>query len=225
MRLVEIPFIPDAPLLLSRVGLEDNSDVAGDFLLLVEKAKRLARPKAAYVAASVEEIDSVSGRVVIGGVEFFSRLLAEKLSGIETVWPHLATCGREVYDFAVASESPLERYWWDEIMNQALSDIRGVLPRCIEREFHPGRLSSMGPGSLEAWPLEQQLPLFRLLGSAAESVGIELTEHLIMLPFKSISGILFPNAEGWESCSLCRQEGCPNRRAAFDAAQADLRGY
>lgn len=219
-RILDIPFEPDIAPFLTRLGLDDDRDVAADFAAVLEKAVRLAQPKAAFAAIAVEAADTASGRVAIGGVEFSSRLLAKKLAGAETVWPHVATCGRELYDSALAVENPLERYWWDEIMNQALKDIRAALETHIEDAFQSGPTTIMGPGSLDAWPLEQQIPLFRLLGDAPARVGVELTADLIMLPFKSVSGILFSNAEGWECCSLCRQEGCPNRRAAYDAAEA-----
>jgi hypothetical protein len=37
-----------------------------------------------------------------------------------------------------------------------------------------------------------------------------------MVPNKSVSGLLYPSEDGFQSCQLCHREGCPNRRAPFD---------
>jgi hypothetical protein len=41
-----------------------------------------------------------------------------------------------------------------------------------------------------------------------------------MVPRKSISGILFPSEEGFQSCQLCERASCPGRRAPFDVSLA-----
>lgn len=217
LRLVEIPFEPDIDALLARLGLNDNPDEAEDVLSLLDRCKSVAQPKAAYFAAAVDELDAETGKIVIGGVEFSSALLAKKLSGSTMVWPNIVTCGRELYDFSLSIPDPFDRYWCDEIMQQALTDVRSAMLRDLEAKFHPGKIAVMGPGSLVEWPLEQQVPLFRLLDEAAKFCGVELTPTLLMLPHKSVSGILFPNVDGWVSCSMCPRSGCPNRRADYSA--------
>jgi len=47
-------------------------------------------------------------------------------------------------------------------------------------------------------------------------VGIELTESLLMVPQKSVSGVRFANAHDYVNCRLCPRENCPNRRAPRD---------
>ncbi len=214
--LLETGFSPDEDELLRRVGLERDSDEAEDFLGLVGKMLPLAKPKAALAAVPVE-MNEDSGMVALGGVTFHSQLLAEKLAGAKTVWPHMATCGRELYDFARSVPDPFERYWCDEIMQAALNAARAEMMRRLEREFAPGKVAALGPGSLKQWPIEEQAPLFALMREGAAFCGIELTPTMLMLPNKSVSGILFPSEDGWESCSLCPREKCPNRRAPYNA--------
>jgi len=74
----------------------------------------------------------------------------------------------------------------------------------------------MSPGSLADWPMEQQRQLFALLGDVRGRIGVELTESCLMIPIKSISGLLFPTEIRFESCQLCPREGCPGRRAEHD---------
>ena len=39
------------------------------------------------------------------------------------------------------------------------------------------------------WPIEEQQPLFRLLGDTERAVGVRLTDSMLMVPTKSVSGI------------------------------------
>jgi hypothetical protein len=74
----------------------------------------------------------------------------------------------------------------------------------------------MNPGSLADWPLTEQIPLFRLIGDVRQATGVYLTESLLMMPRKSVSGFDFPTESSFASCQLCPREKCPNRRAAYD---------
>ena len=78
----------------------------------------------------------------------------------------------------------------------------------------------MSPGSLEDWPIQEQLPLFALLGEAPAAIGVRLTESLLMLPGKSVSGIFFPSASTFFSCRLCPRERCEGRKARYDETAA-----
>ncbi len=59
--------------------------------------------------------------------------------------------------------------------------------------------------------------LFALLGDVRSAIGVELTDSLLMVPRKSVSGILFVAEETFASCQLCPRQDCPNRRAPYDA--------
>jgi hypothetical protein len=78
----------------------------------------------------------------------------------------------------------------------------------------------MDPGSLEDWPITEQPKLFSIFGDTERLVGVRLTGSMLMVPRKSISGILFPSEEGFSSCQLCERAACPARRTPFDAALA-----
>jgi hypothetical protein len=78
----------------------------------------------------------------------------------------------------------------------------------------------MSPGSLKDWDLNGQRPLFSVLGDVKGSVGVYLTESLLMIPAKSLSGIFFPTEIPFYSCQLCPRENCPSRRAKYNEKQA-----
>jgi hypothetical protein len=79
-------------------------------------------------------------------------------------------------------------------------------------------LVSMNPGAgdMSVWPIEQQRELFAFFGGLPESIGVVLTESCLMVPNKSVSGLLYPSKDGFQSCQLCHRERCPGRRAPFD---------
>ena len=74
----------------------------------------------------------------------------------------------------------------------------------------------MSPGSLESWPISQQVPLFELLGEAVAASGVQLTDSMLMIPTKSVSGIIFQTDDTFESCMLCQKDNCPNQRAPYN---------
>jgi hypothetical protein len=81
-------------------------------------------------------------------------------------------------------------------------------------------LSSMSPGSLSDWPIEEQKPLFSILGDVETAIGVTMTKDLLMVPTKSISGIYFPTDLPFYTCQLCPRKNCDSRKARFDKALA-----
>jgi hypothetical protein len=69
---------------------------------------------------------------------------------------------------------------------------------------------------LEDFPLEEQRGLFALMGDTNAAVGVTLLHSLMMSPSHSVSGIIFPTTENFESCLLCPRDKCPGRRASYD---------
>ncbi len=216
IHILDVPFVPATGPLLSRLGLSPESDEAGDFLALLGCLAPLARPKAALMTARVEKSAS-PGRVSIGGIEFNSALLADNLAGEPVAWPYLATCGGEMHAFTTALPDPFERYWAEEIMRESLDAAVAALERHLCDSVFSGKTASMSPGSLADWPIEQQRPLFRLLADAAGRCGVTLTDSLLMIPSKSVSGVYFHNEHGFVNCRFCPRPDCPNRRAEYDS--------
>ena len=154
---------------------------------------------------------------MIDGVILTSRVLKVNLEKAHRVFPFVATSGIELEEWSKSFNDLLEKYWVDGIKEFALRiAIEHLTDHLIER-CQPGKLARMNPGSLPDWPLQQQRPLFDLLGKGPEAIGVKLTDSYLMMPIKSVSGIWFPTEESFESCQLCPREKCPGRRAPYDA--------
>ena len=214
-----IPFRLDAARLAKKIHLaEDDAEIVRSWEALFEKVSALARPKALYRDCTVEAV--TEDTVFAEGVPLKSRVMVQQLGERRRLFAYCATCGTET---AVLEESPdpLEQFWLEELRLELLRQALAYLRDEISRRYRIPKLVGMAPGSGDAdvWPLSEQTGLFeRLLeGRVTESIGVVLTESLLMLPYKSSSGVLFAAEHDFATCRLCHRENCPNRRAPFDA--------
>lgn len=217
--LEDIRFQPNLEGLKGKLHVRDEGGWADRFARLVQEAEAIARPRALYGVAYVES-RSESGTVV-DGIRFDSRVLRVNLEETHRVFPFLATCGTELHEWAAAQDDMLRRYYADEIAEAALRQALDALREHLNEQYHLGRSSTMSPGSLPDWPIQAQRPLFAVLGNTEQLLGVRLTDSLLMVPSKSVSGIRFPTEHTFASCQLCPRAGCPSRQAPYDAALYD----
>lgn len=212
--LTEIPFTPGVDELMRRVRMETGAGFGEEVERLVAEAADVGRPKAVYRLTYPELIDDELVRV--DGVDLRSRVLRVNLRKANRIFVYVATCGVELEAWAQEKTDPLEQYWADAVKQLALGEAVRTLNRDITTRYRPGRTSAMAPGSLADWPIQQQRPLFQILGNVEERVGVTLSPSYLMIPNKSVSGIRFPLEESFESCMLCPRQDCPTRRAPYD---------
>ena len=210
----EIPFDLDVVALRKRLHIAEGSAYAAEFENVSAGVAELARPKALYRPVYVQERTEDS--IVVEGIRLQSRVLSVNTAAAYRLFAYVATCGVELAQWAHTLEDALQRYWADAIQELAVRQAMQALKQDLEQHYCPGQTAAMSPGSLEDWPISEQEPLFQLLGDTRSTVGVTLTESLLMLPTKSISGVRFPTAEHFESCQLCSRPDCPGRRAAYD---------
>ena len=213
--LSEITFEANIEALAKRVHVEASSPLYGELVSYVQQAEAVARPKAMYRVGYVEERGE--DWVTIGGRRFTSRILRVNLEPVHRVFVYVATCGVEMQQWAKGRTDPLEQYWSNVVQESALGAASRALGSHLNDLYDPGRTSAMAPGSLGEWPLSEQRPLFAFLGDTEQAIGVRLSESLLMVPTKSISGIRFVTEERFESCQLCPRSDCPGRRAPHDA--------
>ena len=210
----DIPFRVDRVALFKRLGVEPGDGLGAELEALVADAERVGRPRAMYRIAGVDRRGEAE--TVIDGVAFASRVLAVNLRPAHQVFPHVLSCGPELQAWSDGLSDPLSQFWAETIKESSLGSATAGFLAHVEETFHVGASSSMNPGSLADWPLPQQGPLFQLLGDVTGAIGVKLSESFVMLPTKSVSGILFPTNADFASCQLCPREACPNRRAPYD---------
>ncbi len=220
----DIPFEIDAAAVFARLRLSPDGDYAREVHGLIEQARRVARPRAYYEVATVRErhgdiVVIATSSPAATMARFESRALRMNLEPVEQLFAYVATCGRELDELPIAAGDIFGQFCRDTIKEMALWSALAHLHEHLTETYGMPRLASMNPGSGEAnvWPIEQQRDLFAFLGDVESAIGVVLTDSCLMLPNKSVSGIFYPSEDGFESCQLCRQEQCPERRADFDA--------
>jgi hypothetical protein len=188
--------------------------MAADVAQLLEEAREVARPRAMLRLAAIQ--DKGEDWVAVDGVRLESRVLRVNLDEAHRVFVYVATCGMELQRWGERLTDILHSYWADEIKAIALSAATRALNAHLVTCYQPGRTAAMSPGSLSDWPIQQQKPLFRILGDPQAAIGVELTDSYLMVPNKSVSGLRFSTEEPFESCLLCPRDACPGRRAPYD---------
>lgn len=203
----------DFDLLKRKLRIRDGR-YDGDLKELAAGAQAVANPKAVYRTVYIDE--KGPDHVVIGGITFISRVLRVNLEEAQRVFPYVVTCGVEIDQWSRDFEDILFRYWIDTIKELLMRSALQILTAHIIEDHSLPRSAVMAPGSLEDWPITEQRALFSLIGDVEGLVGVRLTESLLMVPTKSISGIRFPTQGSFESCQLCPRPKCPGRRAPYE---------
>jgi len=92
------------------------------------------------------------------------------------------------------------------LVEDRIRDIVSYQDQNISRRFSPGYCD---------WDVSQQEMLFRILND--DTAGVILTEEYLMLPRKSVSGIIGiggyeSEVEDYNPCRSCLKQDCPGRR-------------
>jgi hypothetical protein len=214
-----IPVLLDRVEIAARLRFEPAKAASDDLERLITLAQGLIDPRGVYAAAFVGERGE--GEVEVAGVLFQSPLLRKVLEASHKVFPYIITVGLELERAAAAQGDLLRQYYLEEMANIALEKAAAGLAARLEERYRLGPLSSMSPGSLEDWPITEQTKLFSILGDTERLVGVRLTDSMLMVPRKSVSGILFPSEEGFVACQLCDREHCPGRKAPWRQPRPD----
>jgi hypothetical protein len=185
---------------------------------LVDTVQQLIEPRALYKVCYIEAKSEDS--VIVDGLHLSSRVLRKNLDRVERIFPYAITLGSKLGEKQNACSDLLENYYLDSIGNLALTSVQKQLKKHLQSKFALEKMSSMAPGSLSDWPIEEQGPLFKLLGNVEASIGVKLTRNLLMIPAKSISGFYFPTEVSFYSCQLCPRKRCESRKAKFDETLA-----
>jgi hypothetical protein len=182
-------------------------------LSLIERAGALIEASAAYRVCYIEE--RLEDEIRIDGVYLKSKVLRRNLDHPERVFPFVLTIGGVLEEEARVSTDILEQYYLDSIGTTALASVRSYFEDCLRSRYALTILSSLSPGSLKDWSIENQEALFSILGDVEGAIGVRLEKSLVMKPFKSISGICFPTEIPFYSCQLCKRETCQSRKAEY----------
>jgi len=216
-----IPVKLDSDDLVKVLRIRRNVEYIKDKLdSLIEAITPVMNPKALY---SVSFVDKIEGdQVTIGDTVFTSKVVRMNLEQVGRVFPYIVTAGSELDDVELSKGQ--SAMLLDQVKTVVVSKAYQYLRTHLAEKYGIKKLSSVAPGRLDEWPLTQQRELFSLFGNNVGRIGVRLTKTCLMVPVKTVSGLLFPSEAGFESCELCSREKCMGRRAAYDPKQVEIFG-
>jgi hypothetical protein len=177
-------------------------------------------PKAIYDRF---EIDRVDGDQVYfkSGSFFTGPHISKILTGSKTAILYIFTLGNRV-DQIINEESrtgdTLATIIMDSITTSLLDTLGDFVGKKIKMEGierqNWGATCAYSPGQFK-WTIEEQIKIFEMLDG--KTIGVELNESYLMVPFKSISGVYGFGPEDRIdktriACDLCPRENCIGRR-------------
>lgn len=186
----------------------------------LKKARNLARPR--IIISGEKKITAVRpGRITVAGsVSFSGKRLSSYLAGATHLRIFLTTLGKEVEDEASrkmsGGEEP-EGYLLDRIASFAVESLARNLEEALRVNYLSKNKSlsmRVSPGYCD-WPLEEQRTLKKAVNFSR--AGVKLTKSCMMIPRKSISGLIGIGPKGHFSikrspCAVCDMSGCNYKR-------------
>jgi len=179
---------------------------------ILKDYESLIDPKAVYTSSKIRNIknDQVhfDKDIALTGI-----ILADMLEVDQEVIPYVVTVGPGLESQASQEKSLLRAWIIEKLADYALDK---ALIQVKSRATKSGNIMSTfspGTGTGKLFGIEQQQNLFRLLDSA-ERIGVLLKPSHLMVPRKSVSGILAATSEEYVACEYC-PKNCESRRKRF----------
>jgi hypothetical protein len=185
----------------------------------VEQAHQLIEPAYSYIIKNIERVEGANV-FIEGSIVFRSRVIVRLLEQCGKVSVFVVTIGNQLEEMAsrLAKDGlVLQSVMLDVIGSDAaervvdfvqgrIGEIANAQGLCISQRFSPG---------YGDWDISQQKMLFQAMNG--DSAGVHLTEGCLMIPRKSVSGIIgigLPNSnvENYNPCKNCKKYDCLNRR-------------
>ena len=198
---------------------EDRKMVKELISEVLDEAGRICDIKAEYIVIPGIRSDEKSKRIILENLDFnVGKIVWTQLKRSESVAFFLCTAGDKIGDLSrrlIHEKDFLKGYIYDvagsEIVESAADLIQEKLMLKMQEEgmmitnrFSPGYCG---------WDVSEQHKLFRLLPD--NFCGIRLTESALMVPIKSISGVVGIGRNvkfNPYTCSLCDFQNCIYRK-------------
>jgi hypothetical protein len=209
--------------ILSTIGYSDDYQPSARINSLVndyiENYQDLLSPAYSYMFCNIE---SVKGNCVDLGDSIIlkSKIIAKLSERCHKMAVFALTLGSHLEDMVAHLAEHglvLQATVLDAIGSGATEKLAVHLEEKIKRIVNAGGLITsqrFSPGYCD-WEVGQQEMIFKAMNG--DTAGIRLTESLLMMPRKSISGIIgigLPGngIENYNPCNTCKKKDCPGRR-------------
>jgi len=196
------------------------SDKADEYLTglideLIERCMQLCTPRAGITIYDNPFFSKENGTMIIKGTSFnLNRMVTSALSKSTYIAFFAGTCGEKTGEYSadfLKKGHGLEGLIVDLIGSEIAEGVAEYIHTRISSEMVTEGLSTTNrysPGYCN-WPVSDQHKLFMLLGG--NNCGIKLTESSLMIPIKSVSGLVGLGKDvvnrGY-ACAWCDADHC-----------------
>jgi hypothetical protein len=196
--------------------LSDTDDYLLDLIReFISKCKELVSPRAGYVLEENVRFDVASFKTIVSETELNTgKIVTSMLKKSNAIVLFSCTCGDEVEKLSkkfMKEGQGLEGYIVDLIGSELTESIAESLHNYFEDKLVRvgfGVTNRFSPGYCN-WPVSDQQKLFSLLKE--NNCGIQLTPSSLMLPIKSVSGMIGIGTSVKRieyKCRICNDEKC-----------------
>ncbi len=186
--------------------------------LFEQECLDLSAPAVCYITLSATHFRFSTNTLLAGQHQFrLGKVITSGLAGSDNLVFFIGTCGRAVEEYASQLMNQghlLEGLICDligsEIAEATAEYIHNTILKKAE-ETNYAITNRYSPGYC-GWPVSDQQKLFALVPGS--SIGVQLTAASLMLPVKSVSGLIGIGSRvrfNDYQCPTCRKKNCPYR--------------
>jgi len=187
-------------------------NLIGEF---ISQCMELVTPRAGYLLVEQVKFDVERIKTIVSGTELNTgKIVTTFLKKSNAVVLFSCTCGEGVEKLSkkfMSERLGLEGFIVDLIGSELAESLAEILHNHIEEKLATigiGVTNRFSPGYCN-WPVSDQQKLFSLLKE--NNSGIQLTPSSLMLPIKSVSGIIGIGVSVKRTdykCRICKDENC-----------------
>ena len=190
---------------------------------LLSESAQFLRPQFKYIMLEGSLSDDMMQLTLqgpAGPVTFDSgKIICRQLRGAQKYVVFVATVGTGYFQWTDAvkrRDDMFQTYVMDCVGSQIVESVADYMETVLQKEIDPSgfkRTNRFSPGYC-GWHVSEQPKLFSLF-SEPKPCGIELTDSCLMLPVKSVSGIIGvgPDVRYLPyTCGICDKKDCYKRR-------------
>jgi hypothetical protein len=212
----------DSEKVLHSLGYSDTHKLPARIVSLVngyiENACDIIEPACSY---TIRDVDWVQGSVVSiqgSGIFFESKTIGGLLEQCEKAALFIVTIGSRLEE--IVSQLARDRLILQARVLDAIGSVAVESMADYAKDMVRKVASTMGlyiswrfsPGHCD-WDISQQSVLFQTMNG--DNAGVQLTEQCLMIPQKSVSGIIgigHSDIESYNPCKTCDKHDCKGRR-------------
>lgn len=197
-----------------------DDDIKHEICMMKQTVAQILRPRFCFVVANGGTVDKEGNTLCLEDTTFnVGRIITRQILGAEAFAFFVATAGTafERLQRQLEEEGDMLRVFIADALGSVIAEkTADIMERWLQVYInargwrHTNRFS---PGYC-GWHVREQQMLFRLF-PVEEPCGVRLTDSSLMVPIKSVSGVigLGPNVRKLEyTCGLCDYKKCYKRR-------------